>query len=126
MLRRSKVNEVADADLVVVARVAERERWPDIEKPPAEHSGTPRTLEEMESLAKFTAHLAAADPAVKRRSVLRLRLAVAAGTLLVLGVCWWVSPTRTALALIGGGLFCLVALRRSKRSPAARRAAFGR
>ena len=36
-------------------------------------------------------------------------------SLSVVGVCWWVSPTRTAIGLIGAGLFSLIALRRSRR-----------
>jgi hypothetical protein len=45
----------------------------------------------------------------------------------VLGACWWVSPTRTALGLIGAGLFSLIALRRRGRSRSgAVRPRFGR
>jgi hypothetical protein len=52
---------------------------------------------------------------------------VAALTVGVLGACWWVSPTRTALGLIGAGLFSLIALRRRGRSRSgAVRPRFGR
>ena len=50
-----------------------------------------------------------------RRTAIRARLAIAAIAVLVLGACWWVSPTRTAIGLFGAGLFCLVALRRRNR-----------
>jgi Flp pilus assembly protein TadB len=126
MPRRRPVTHIADADLVLVAQVAEREGWDDIENPPAEHSGAPRTLDETGAVVRFVDHLAANDPRARRRSALRLRLGVAAASVAVLGVCWWVSPTRTAIALIGGGLFCLVALRRGRRTHKPRRAAFGR
>jgi Flp pilus assembly protein TadB len=124
MVRTGKTTQIADDDLVIVARVAEREGWEDLEKPPAEHSGSPRTLDETAAVLRFVAHLAATDPAAKRRSALRLRLAVAAGAIVVLGVCWWVSPTRTAIALIGGGLFCLIALKRGRKERRFRRPAF--
>lgn len=126
MARSGKTTQIADDDLVIVARVAEREGWDDLEKPPAEHSGSPRTLDETAAVLRYTAHLAATDPAVQRRSALRLRLAAAAGTVAVLGVCWWVSPTRTAIALIGGGLFCLIALKGGRKERRFRRTAFGR
>lgn len=116
MPRRTTANPLDDDDLVLVARVAEREGWSDFERPPAGHAGAPRTLVETAAVERFAAHLAATDPRKVRRSALRLRLAVAAGALAVLGACWWVSPTRTAIALIGAGLFCLVALRRGRRS----------
>jgi Flp pilus assembly protein TadB len=119
--------EIADDDLVMVAAVAEREGWPDLENPPADHSGSPRTLAELEAVGRYTAHLVATNPDITRRRAIRLRLAVAAGTVVVLGACWYVSPARTAIALIGGGLFCLVALRRGRRrTRGSRRPAFGR
>jgi hypothetical protein len=46
---------------------------------------------------------------------IRARLAIVAMAVAVLGVCWWVSPTRTAIGLVGAGLFSLIALRRSRR-----------
>ena len=46
---------------------------------------------------------------------MRARLAIVALTLGVLGACWWVSPARTAIGLVGAGVFSLVAMRRSRR-----------
>jgi hypothetical protein len=50
---------------------------------------------------------------------IRARLAIAVLSVVVLGGCWLVSPTRTAIGLIGAGIFSLIALRRSRRRPAA-------
>jgi hypothetical protein len=104
---------MTDEELVLVARVAARERWPDLERPPVAHAGHPRSLLEAAAVERFAAEAAAGAP--RRRQGLRLRLGVAVVTAAVLGVCWWVSPARTAIALIGAGLFCLIALRRGRR-----------
>ena len=102
---------LSDAELALVAAVAGREAWTDLSAPPQDHP--PRTLEEERAVARF----GAAVPSRRRGrpSALRGRLAVAALTVGVLGACWWVSPTRTAIGLIGAGLFSLVALRRRGR-----------
>jgi hypothetical protein len=104
--------EPSDAELALVAAVATREGWTDLAAPPDRHS--PRTLAEELAVARFRA----AVPKGRRggrATALRGRLAVAALAVLVLGTCWWVSPTRTAIGLFGAGLFCLVALRRRNR-----------
>lgn len=102
---------LSDAELAVVASVAGREAWTDLSAPPEDHP--PRTLAEELAVARFSA----AVPARRRRrsSALRARLAVAVLTVGVLGACWWVSPTRTAIGLMGAGLFSLVAFRRRGR-----------
>ncbi len=105
---------ITDAELAVVATVAAREAWADLSSPPSEHA--PRSISEQRAVARF----AAAVP--RRRSPrsarIRARASIVALSVVVLGVCWWVSPTRTAIGLIGAGLFSLVALRRSRRRAA--------
>jgi hypothetical protein len=98
-----------------VARVAAREGWEDLARPPVAHGGHPRSLGEAAAVERFAVHATADAPGPRRRPGLRLRLGVAATTVGVLGACWWVSPARTAIALIGAGLFCLIALRRGRR-----------
>jgi hypothetical protein len=107
---------ITDAELAVVARVAGREGWSDLSAPPEEHG--PRSLEEGRAVARF----AAAVPGARgprgrsaRATRVRARLALVVLTVGVLGACWWVSPTRTAIGLIGAGLFSLIALRRTTR-----------
>lgn len=102
-------------ELLIVARVAEREGWDDIDAPPGAHP--PRTIVEQAAVARFAA--ARGTPA--RRSAARVgreakvRLAAVAFALVVLGACWWVSPARTALGLLGAGVVCLIAARRRGR-----------
>jgi len=52
---------------------------------------------------------------------LRARLLMIATAVVVLGVCWWVSPARTALGLLGAGVVLLVAMRRRSRAADRRR-----
>lgn len=106
---------LSDADLAVVARVAGREAWSDLGAPPESHG--PRTIAEELAVTRFRA----AVPVVRRPRItaFRARLIIVAAAVVVLGACWWVSPTRTAIGLFGAGLFSLVALRR--RRPARRR-----
>lgn len=105
---------ISDAELAVVAAVAGREGWSDLSAPPQDHP--PRTLAEELAVARFRG----AIPRVRsaRAARIRGRLAVVLLSALVLGVCWYVSPTRTAIGLIGAGLFSLIALRRSGRREA--------
>jgi Flp pilus assembly protein TadB len=101
--------DLTDAELALVAAVATREGWTDLGTPPERHP--PRTLAEELAVDRFRT----AVPRGKRpgrAGRLRARLAIAAISVAVLGACWWVSPTRTAIGLFGAGLFCLVALRR--------------
>lgn len=113
----TRTPDITDGELATVARVAAREAWTDLASPPEGHG--PRTLDEELSVARFAA--AAASRPVARRgwmTPLRARLMVAAMTAAVLGGCWIVSPTRTAIGLIGAGLFSLIALRRrGRRAP---------
>jgi len=101
-----------DEELALVADVAVREAWTDLSRPPASHGA--RTLTEQLAIARF-------ESSVPRRARsqralrLRARLAIAALSIGVLGACWWVSPTRTAIGLVGAGIFSLVAMRRSRR-----------
>lgn len=103
-------------ELLIVARVAEREGWDDIDAPPATHP--PRTIAEQAAVARF----AAARSVPARRAAARVgyqakvRLAAVAVALVVLGACWWVSPARTALGLLGAGVVCLIAARRRGRA----------
>ncbi|MGD9572489.1 MAG: hypothetical protein AB7V62_11420 [Thermoleophilia bacterium] len=103
---------VTDEDLAVVAAVAIREGWTDLSAPPEAHG--PRTLGEERAVAAFQGAVPrpAKDP---RRARIRARIIVVALSVVVLGACWMVSPTRTAIGLIGAGLFSLIALRRAKR-----------
>lgn len=102
---------LSDADLGLVADVARREAWADLSAPPATHP--PRTLREERAVTLF----AAAGPRRRdrRRSALRARLMVAAIVAGVLGTCWIISPTRTAVGLIGAGVVCLIAMGRRGR-----------
>ncbi len=108
--------EITDAELALVARVAGREGWGDLSAPPEDHG--PRSLAEGLAVARFAAAIPGARPArvrSPRAARIRARVAIAALTVGVLGACWVVSPTRTAIGLLGAGLFSLVALRRAKR-----------
>lgn len=105
------VSPVSDAELALVAQVAGREGWGDLSAPPDAHG--PRTIAEELAVSRFRAALPPARPAPLGR--LKARLALVALSVLVLGACWWVSPTRTAIGLVGAGLVSLVALRRSRR-----------
>jgi hypothetical protein len=104
---------ISDADLEIVAAVARREGWRDLGAPPARHA--PRSLDEERAVARFGEAAAARAPRSARAGRIRARLAIVALTLLVLGGCWYVSPTRTAIGLLGAGLFSLVSLRRGRR-----------
>jgi len=107
------VPELTDAELALVANVATREAWTDLGSPPEQHG--PRTLAEELAVARFRDAVPRQPRPGPRISALRARLIVAALTVVVLGACWWVSPARTAIGLVGAGLFCLVALRRRNR-----------
>ena len=102
---------ISDAELSLVAAVAGREAWTDLSAPPEEHP--PRTLGEELAVARFRA--AVPHRRAARRTAVHARLAVAVLTVGVLGACWWVSPTRTAIGLIAAGFFSLIALRRRGR-----------
>lgn len=104
-----------DDELALVADVAVREGWADLSAPPASHGA--RSLQEQRAIARFEASVPRA-PRSQRALRLRARLAIAALTIGVLGACWWVSPARTAIGLIGAGIFSLVAMRRSRRKQA--------
>lgn len=114
---------LSDRDLATVAAVAQRERWVNLAAPPEGHS--PRTVGEAEAIAHF---LSAAERRNRRgRDRARnARIAVVVIVAVVLGLCWYVSPERTALGLLAAGFIALVAhrvgRRRQKRSE--RRAAF--
>jgi hypothetical protein len=103
--------KISDDELLIVARIAQREGWRDLGEPPSEHG--PRSIEEELAVARFR------DAVPRRRSDrarrIRARVGVVAISLSVVGACWWVSPTRTAIGLFGAGLFSLIALRRSRR-----------
>ncbi len=106
-----------DEELALVADVAVREAWTDLSRPPAAHGV--RTLSEQLAIARFEASVP--RPARSERALrLRARLSIAALTIGVLGVCWWVSPARTAIGLVGAGVFSLIAMRRSRRRQAGR------
>lgn len=115
----------------LVAAVAEREAWDDLATPPAAGACS-RTLAEHEAVARYVAALP--GPAAARRGldprVARLTMVVAC--VAALGVCWWVSPGRTAVGLIAAGAFCLWSLRRRRAReargvvPRARRVALPR
>ena len=109
---------------MTVARVAEREGWDDPAAPPASHD--PRTLDEEAAVARFAA---AQRPARRARARLayetKVRLGLILAAIVVLGACWWVSPTRTALGLMGAGLVCLVAMRRRRRRATGRAGGVG-
>ncbi len=103
---------VTDEDLAVVAAVAIREGWTDLSAPPESHG--PRTLAEERAVALFQG----AVPATRRSpriSRVQARILIVALSVVVLGGCWMVSPTRTAIGLIGAGIFSLFALRRANR-----------
>jgi hypothetical protein len=112
-----------DEELTLVADVAVREGWPDLSKPPAAHGA--RTLAEQAAIARFEASVPRRGRS-QRALRLRARLSIAALTLGVLGACWWVSPARTAIGLVGAGLFSLIAMRRSRRKTTRPRTPFTR
>lgn len=103
----------SDAELALVARVAGREGWTDLASPPA-HG--PRSIDEELAVARFRDAIPRSRR--RRRGLTRLqgRIAVAALTVVVLGGCWMVSPSRTAVGIFGAALFTLVAFRRRRRA----------
>src|SRR6476620_4203417 len=103
-----------DEELTLVADVAVREGWPDLSQPPAAHGA--RTLAEQAAIARFEASVPRRGRS-KRALRLRARLSIAALTIGVFGACWYVSPARTAIGLVGAGIFSLIAMRRSRRKP---------
>ncbi|WP_217912894.1 hypothetical protein [Miltoncostaea marina] len=110
----STSSAISDEELQVVARVATREGWTDPATPPETHA--PRTLDEELAVGRFLD--AAAPPARPRgpwMTPLRARILMVVLAVGVLGACWAVSPARTAIGLIGAGVFSLVALRRRQR-----------
>ena len=113
MRKSPRTAPLTDAELLVVAGVATREGWADTGRPPEVASGHPRSLDEARLVERYCAAAAASEARSGRR--VWPRLAVAAGTLTVLGVCWWVSPARTAIAVLGAAFFCTVAMRRRTR-----------
>ena len=102
---------LTDDELTLVGDVAVREGWTDLASPPRAHGV--RSLAEERAVARFQASVPRRRNA--RMARVRARLAIVAMAVAVLGVCWWVSPTRTAIGLVGAGLFSLIALRRSRR-----------
>jgi len=102
---------LTDDELTLVADIAVREGWADLASPPEAHGA--RSLSEERVVARFQASVPRRRNA--RAARIRARLAIVALSVAVLGVCWWVSPTRTAMGLVGAGLFSLIALRRSRR-----------
>lgn len=103
--------QISDDELLIVARIAQREGWSDLGRPPSHHA--PRSLEEELAVLRYAD--AVPKPGNERAKRIRIRVAMVVVALLVLGACWWVSPSRTAIGLIGAGLFSLIALRRSRR-----------
>ncbi len=127
-----QMEQLTDADMALVAGVARREGWDHTLQPPAGHG--PRTLAEAQAVDRFQVALRARrDPPPVRvdlrtriarlSTVAKTRIAMVLAAVLVLGVCWAVSPQRTALGLLGAGIICLIAARRRGRrdpSPAGR------
>lgn len=108
-----------------MAQVAQREGWADPRRPPAAHG--PRSLHEALAIARFEEAARARgrrrpEPSPRRR--LWSWVAMIVLGLALLGLCWYVSPGRTLLAIAGVALFCLLAVQRRSRKAArgARRA----
>jgi hypothetical protein len=102
---------------MLVAGVAQREGWADLARPPAAFA--PRTIDEAAAVERYAAAAAAREPRPRdpRR---RARIATVVATALTLGVCWWVSPTRTAIAVLAVGAIAMFAMaRRRRRRPVA-------
>jgi hypothetical protein len=102
-----------DDELALVAGVAVREGWADLSAPPASHGA--RSLAEQAAIARFEASVPGRTRS-ERALRLRARLAIAALTVGVLGTCWVISPARTAIGLVGAGIFSLIAMRRARRT----------
>ena len=103
---------ITDDELALVADVARREGWDDLTRPPERHA--PRSIDEELAVGRFSS----AVPRRSRRSLslaLRARIGLVVLAVVVLGACWWVSPTRTAIGLVGAGIFSLWSLRRARR-----------
>jgi hypothetical protein len=115
--------KLTEAQYRLVAAVAEREGWTDLERPPV--CGGPRTLAEQDAVVRFAAALPAPPAAGPRVERLARAAMFALGGVGLLA-CWLVSPERTGAALLMVGVFCLFALRRRgrrgrRRAPALRR-----
>lgn len=106
---------LTDDELAMVAEVAVREAWTDLSRPPEAHGA--RSLPEEAAVARFQASVPRRGRSA-RATRIRARLAIVVVALVVLGACWWVSPARTAIGLVGAGLFSLIAMRRSRRRTA--------
>lgn len=110
--------EIDDPTRALAHVVAAREGWDPEGPAPEDHP--PRTLAEERAVALLGAAGGTPEASPRRGRLdpaVRARLITVGLILLVLGVCWWISPERTALALIVAGLMCLVAMRgRARRS----------
>ena len=116
------MSAISDDELRTVAVVAGREGWSDLASPPESHG--PRSLDEELAVARFTAASAPRRaPRGRWMTPLKARLIVAGTVVGVLGACWLVSPTRTAIGLVGAGIFSLIALKRRARRDARPRTA---
>lgn len=105
--------QLTEAQYRLVAAVAEREGWGDLEDPPL--SGGPRSLAEQAAVMRFRSALPAAAAAPRRDTERIARIVMFALGGVGLIACWLVSPERTAAALLMVGVFCLFALRRRGR-----------
>ena len=118
---------VSQDDVRLAVDVARREGWSDFRTPPERHP--PRTLAEATALARVQAAKRMPDRAPERsgRTPRWAWPAMALLAVLVLGLCWYVSPGRTIAGLVGVALFCGIAFmrrRRPGRSPGGRASAW--
>lgn len=110
------VTRISEETIQTVVAVARREGWVDLRSPVERHP--PRTLGEVEAIARFQAARREADRRRSRPGRERTRppawawALVAALALAVLGACWYVSPGRTVAAAVGVAVFCAIALLR--------------
>mgnify|MGYP001171164832 CR=1 FL=1 len=105
--------EVTDDDLLLVAEVAGREGWDDLARPP-QAQGAPRSLAEAAAVDRY-ARAAVRRTRSPKAARTRARVVSAALSVAVLGFCWWVSPTRTGIALLAVGVLALLAMGRGRR-----------
>lgn len=105
---------LTDAQLALVAGVAEREGWRDLNSPPVVSDG-PRSVAEQMAVSQFASALPGARRSAPALDPRMARIIMIVAGLVGLGACWWISPGRTALGLLFAGVFSLWSLRRRRR-----------
>lgn len=105
--------DITEEQFAIVAAVAEREGWDDLETPPV-WGASARTLAEQQAVAAYHQALGRTRRRAKGMDPRIARVIVVLACVIGLVACWMVSPGRTAVGLLVAGAFCLWSLRRTR------------